>query len=178
MKTDTPASALQTRAAEALKVLLGQVSGVKVKEMTHRWLVPGRTPGILVCVDVFGHSYTLACEVKPNGDPRLLRTALRNLHHNAAQRASDATPVLIAPFLSPEAQALCKENHAGFLDLEGNARLSVGELFIGMRSLPCRADNHPSVDSAKPLARSPARSTVHGGLHESSRGHAAVAVPA
>ena len=40
MKTDTPASALQTRAAKALKVLLGQVSGVKVKEMTHSWLAP------------------------------------------------------------------------------------------------------------------------------------------
>jgi hypothetical protein len=48
---------------------------------------------------------------------------------------NETTPVLIAPYLSPEAQTLCKERDAGFLDLEGNARLSPGEVFIGKRSM-------------------------------------------
>ncbi len=60
-----------------------------------------------------------------------------SLQRTAQDFNADATPVLIAPHLSPEAQALCKETRVAFLDLEGNARLFVGEVFIVMRSLPC-----------------------------------------
>jgi hypothetical protein len=41
--------------------------------------------------------------------------------------------VLIAPYLSPEAQALCKENNVAFIDLVGNARLAFDNLFIERR---------------------------------------------
>lgn len=42
------------------------------------------------------------------------------------------TPVLVAPFLSSVAQALCREQGVGFLDLdlEGNARLAFDAVFI------------------------------------------------
>jgi hypothetical protein len=178
MKTNTATIELESRAAEALAALLGQVSGVKLKDMRREPAGHGQAAGFLACIDVFGHSHTLVCEVRSDAAPSHLRTALRDLQSGAPHRPGDATPVIIAPYLSPEAQTLCKECRAGFLDLEGNARLSVGELFIGMRSLPCRAASRPAVASAKPPARSSASSMVHGGLHESSRGRATVAVPA
>jgi len=40
------------------------------------------------------------------------------------------TPIFIAPYLSPEAQTLCREHEVGFLDLEGNARLVFDGVFI------------------------------------------------
>jgi hypothetical protein len=65
-----------------------------------------------------------------------VRSALNELRQGAARLPGDATPVIIAPYLSPESQALCKESQAGFLDLEGNARLALGEVFIVKRTLP------------------------------------------
>jgi hypothetical protein len=139
MKTDRAANELEIRAAEALKSLLEQVSAVKLKEMKRESGVRGRTAEvathILAHIDIYGHSHTLACEVNADTRPSKVRASIKKLQDCTAHLAGDTTPVLIAPYLSPEAQALCKESHAGFLDLEGNARLSLGEVFIGKRSL-------------------------------------------
>ena len=136
MKSTIAPAELQMRAADALKALLGQVSAIRVKEMRREAHAEGRCVEILAETDVFGHTHLLACGVNAQGEPAQLRTALRLLCDDAASIAGNVTPVLIAPYLSPEAQQLCKENNAGFLDLEGNARLTLGEVFIGMRSLP------------------------------------------
>lgn len=135
MNTDLNSSALELRAAEALKALLDQVSAVKLKEMKREPPARGRAAEILVHLDIYGHAHTLACEVHADTRPSKVRASLRKLQHCAAHLAGEATPVFIAPYLSPEAQALCNESHAGFLDLEGNARLSLGEVFIGKRSV-------------------------------------------
>ncbi len=144
MKTVAPANELEARAVEALTAVLGQVSVIKLKEIRHESARRGRAAELVAHVDVFGHSHLLACEVKPYASPRHLRAALRQLHEEAAQCAGGATPVLIAPYLSPEAQEMCKESKAGFIDLEGNARLSLGEVFIVKRSVPCRTANSAS----------------------------------
>lgn len=128
---------LERRATEALQALLGQVSVIKLKEIR-------RTPKgpMMARVDVLGHSHMLACEIQSNFRPDNLRQALEALHTKTANCDSAATPVLIAPYLSPEAQAICKECSASYIDLEGNARLDVGEVFIGKRSQPARAARH------------------------------------
>ncbi len=135
MKTDRAATDLEVRAAEALIALLEQVSAVKVKEMKHEPLTRGRAAEILVHIDIHGRRHTLACEINSDTRPSRVRASIKKLQDCAAHLAGDATPVLIAPYLSPEAQALCKESHASFLDLEGNARLWLGEVFIGKRSM-------------------------------------------
>ena len=135
MKTDWAANELEVRAAEALKSLLEQVSAVKLKEMKRESPARGPATEILALIDIYGHSHTLACEVNADTRPSKVRASIRNLQDCAANLAGETTLVLIAPYLSPEAQALCKQNHAGFLDLEGNARLSLGEVFIGKRSM-------------------------------------------
>jgi hypothetical protein len=135
MKTDRAATELEARAAAALKALLEQVSAVKLTEMRHESPAHGRSAGIVARVDVYGHSHTLACDVNQDTSPSKVRASLRKLQDRAARHSGAATPVVIAPYLSPEAQALCKQSRAGFLDLEGNARLTLGEFFIGRRSL-------------------------------------------
>lgn len=169
---------LESRAAEALAALLRRISAIKLLEMkfesrprgrfsstTSRRIQASRIQAqliqtspiqarrILAYIDVFGHRYTLACEVYPDGEPNRLRAALRESQASAAPVASDATPILIAPYLSPEAQELCKQSKAGFIDFEGNARLTVGEVFIVMRSLP-----GPSALASAALGASPALS--------------------
>jgi len=135
MKTDRGVNELELRAAEALKMLLQEVSAVKLKEMKRESRARGRASEILAHVDIYGHSHTLACEVNSDTSPSKVRASIKKLQDCAAHLAGETTLVLIAPYLSPEAQTLCKQSHAGFLDLEGNARLSVGEVFIGKRTM-------------------------------------------
>jgi hypothetical protein len=138
METYIAASKLEMRAAEALKALLGQVSAIKLKAIEFKSPGPGGATGILAHIDVYGHSHTLACTLNDSSRPAHLRMALTELCRQASQVAGDAVPFLIAPFLSAEAQALCKENRTGYLDLEGNARLVLNEVFFATRSLPNR----------------------------------------
>jgi hypothetical protein len=81
-------------------------------------------------LDLAGTRHRLFCEVKPSGQPRHVRMALTQLRNDIVHREQHATPVLIAPYLSHDAQALCREQNVGFLDLAGNARLIFGSVFI------------------------------------------------
>jgi hypothetical protein len=141
MKTNDSIRSAERWAAEALEAVLNQVSAIKLKGLDFDAGDAGEGTGILAHIDVYGHSHTLVCMVKDSDRPAYVRMALMELQSYIAQRASDATPVFIAPSLSDEAQALCKESSTGFLDREGNARLNLGEVFIGQRSMRPR-DRH------------------------------------
>ncbi len=65
-----------------------------------------------------------------NGQPRHLRLALWDLSNAIRRECPDAIPLLIAPFLSPASQALCKEHQVAYLDQQGNARLVFDGVFI------------------------------------------------
>jgi len=144
MKTSQLQSATH-RAEEALRSLLSTVSTIKLKEISHQTWQDRSKVRFIAHVDVFGHARQLACEVRSSSRPVNLRKTLNELRRSAEQFSADAAPVLIAPSLAPEAQAICKECSTGFLDLEGNARIAVGEVFIGQRT-------HARRDLARPVA--------------------------
>ena len=145
---------LEARAAEALREALEQVSTIKVRDVSRGAQAGGH--GIVAHIDVLGHSYTLACTIEPGGELRHVEAALAKLEADAARLGAGATPVLIATCLSPEAQVLCRQSHIGFLDLEGNARLIFGEVFIVKRSLP--------VVALRPSSPAPAQRRFAGAL--------------
>ncbi len=134
MKTRSSMDELELRAIEALRSLLRQVLVIKLRDIRRR-----AKGAVLAHVDVLGHSHTLACKVRASARPENLHTELGRLHRDTTHHNGSLITVLIAPNLSPEAQAACKESHAGFLDLEGNARLEMGEVFIGKRAFTPRA---------------------------------------
>ena len=121
---------LENRAAAALGALIDQVPAIKLEDIKVEALDADRHADILVRVHVAGHPHVLVCEVKANGQPRHVRMALLQLRNYVAHFGGKATPIFIAPYLSPEAQALCREQEVGFLDLEGNARLVFDGVFI------------------------------------------------
>jgi hypothetical protein len=140
MKVIDSIQSARNRSVEALKAVLFQVSQVKLKHIDTDSARPDLRPDlrvdILAHVEVHGHSHMLVCKVEASGRPDHVRMALEELRSDTARFAGNATPVLIAPRVSAEAQAMCMANAAGFLDLEGNARLHLGEVFIGKRSMP------------------------------------------
>ena len=138
-------SEIEARAEKALTQALRQISYAKVKDIEYASAECGRPHGILANVEVLGHSYHLACIVERDG--RLVHepARVRSFMKSAGRLVENTIPVVIAPSLSPEAQADCKAANAGFLDLEGNARLSMGEVFLAERSLPCHGPQRTAV---------------------------------
>src|SRR5579859_4264535 len=114
---------VEARAVEALKAVLGQVPSIKLKDLESESQGSDGQVDIVARLSIAGKRHTLACEVKADGKPRHVRVALLQMRNYVAHLAGDATPVLIAPFLSSQAQALCREQGVSFLDLEGNVRL-------------------------------------------------------
>jgi hypothetical protein len=59
-----------------------------------------------------------------------VRLALWELKSAITRDCPDAIPLLIAPFLSPASQVLCKEHQVAFLDQQGNTRLVFDGVYI------------------------------------------------
>jgi hypothetical protein len=141
LKMHGPMKEFEMHAADALRALLEQVPVIKLKDIKLEASGPDYGIDIVAQINVSGKRHTLVCEVKNNGQPRYVRTALLELRNYVSHLGKDTTPILIAPYLSPEGQALCRESETGFLDLAGNARLVFGGVFIE-RIVP----NKPSTD--------------------------------
>ncbi len=136
--------AMRNAAAEALNSVLHHVSQIKVKSIELDSPRADLKVDILAYLDVQGHSHTLVCKVRASGRPEHVRMALKEFQGQTSGNSANTTPVLIAPHFSEEARVLCRESKASFLDLEGNARLELGEVFIGKRSLPRARDGADS----------------------------------
>jgi hypothetical protein len=143
MKMQDTRHDLEIRAAAALQAALTEVSAIKVREIRHQSVqdssLTGSARNLMVHVDVFGRRHTLACQIQTEGDLQCVRSTLEELRASATHRGPDETPIIIAPRLSAESQALCRESMTGFVDLEGNARFALGEVFVIKRTLPHRS---------------------------------------
>ncbi|RKP59117.1 hypothetical protein [Pararobbsia silviterrae] len=120
----------EARAAEALRRLLENipilhVEGIDAEAVSGDW-----EPDLIARLVVDGKRHLLICEYKSSGQPRFARSALLELRNYAAQQAPGTTPVFIAPYISPAVRQMCKEKGVGYLDLEGNARIAFGGVFI------------------------------------------------
>ncbi len=89
----------------------------------------------LIQVRIDKTTYVLACETKNNGQPRFVRSAIKTLRSYMYGREEILTPVLLAPYLSADSRQICQENNIAFLDMEGNAQLSLEE-FISIIVCP------------------------------------------
>lgn len=149
---------LESEAIEALRETLRQISVIKVKEITH---VAHRHRGekmILGHIEIYGHAHLLACKIAPDCATARVKRTLDDLRAVEKERGVVTIPILIAPLISEEAQNLCRESGVGFLDLEGNARLYLDEVFIVKRSLPHQKKIPPK---AEPLPTSEAAHLAH-----------------
>ncbi len=120
----------EARAGEAMRELLEKIPILEVKRIDVEAASGEWAPDLIAQLLVDGRPHQLICEYKSNGQPRYARSALLELQNYVAHRAPQATPVLIAPYLSPAVRQLCEEKGVGYLDLEGNARLTFGGVFI------------------------------------------------
>ena len=99
----------------------------------------------LVRVSYGNVAHLLVIAVKAQGAPRFVRSAVHELESLVAHlservtpdRAERFVPILVVPYLSPESRAVCRDHDVAYLDLEGNARLAFGGVYIE-RSVPTK----------------------------------------
>ena len=83
-------------------------------------------------------TYALIIEVKSNGAPRFIRSAVYQLkgylahvrqsgHDDSGRRL---IPMVASPYLSPASRSICREHGVAYLDLVGNAHLTFGNCYI------------------------------------------------
>jgi Transcriptional regulator, AbiEi antitoxin, Type IV TA system len=115
---------------QSLLELLAQVPVIRGVEpvLSRTWDASGIDA--LVGLQLEDRLQPLACALLANGQPRHVRLALWELTHAIRRDCPDAIPLVIAPFLSPASQALCKEHKVAFIDQQGNARLVFDGVFI------------------------------------------------
>ena len=118
------------QARKALEGLLREVSAIHLKSIEVESPLGDRNIDVLARISVANRPRMLVCEVKSSGQPRYVRGALLQLRNYVTHFGKEAIAVFIAPYLSPEARALCKENGVGYLDLVGNARLVFDNVYI------------------------------------------------
>ena len=130
LKLDFSVKDTERRAAEALQDLLREIPALEFQRLHIG--SNGRDTGVdlLLSVKVAGESHLLVGEVKLSGQPRYVRDAIYPLRNYIAHLGKPATPVIIAPYLSPSSRTLCREHGVSFLDFEGNAHLTFNTVYI------------------------------------------------
>lgn len=120
----------ESQAVAMVHELLAQIPVIRLGEIEPE---PGRNG---VRIDFLAHvqhgrkSHALACEVKSSGQPKVVRHAINQLTAFSNNQRLAITPIVIAPYLSPDAQALCRAHNVGYLDFEGNVLLQWDGIYI------------------------------------------------
>jgi len=86
-----------------------------------------------------GRPLRLAVQVKANGQPRAVQQAADDLRRYLSRHPGDAAPVVMAPYLSPQARDVCRREQVGYLDFMGNALIAFDTVYIE-REVPGRPE--------------------------------------
>ena len=130
---------IEHTAVGAVRDLLGHVPNVEIASVGYQqevgldYRIDGR-----VCLNHGDVSFALIIEVKSNGAPRFVRSAVYQLESCVAylHRSEDTDtdlrliPMVVSPYLSPESRAICTDHSVAYLDLVGNAHLAFGSVYI------------------------------------------------
>jgi hypothetical protein len=131
---------IEAEAQNRVKALLAEVPFVTVEGMEPEVALgaaPRREIDFIVRLKAGGRSVQLICEVKASGQPRYVRSAVAQLRYFIEPRQRDTYGVVIAPYISPASQKICREEEVGFIDFEGNCRLVFNGVFIE-RAVPLK----------------------------------------
>lgn len=131
MKMAESMKVTEFQAASALKALLQRVPALDIANEEHEvYLGPDR--GVDFIFDIYHNNanFKLIVEVKRNGQPRHVRSAIWQLLDFVRSNNERYIPILITPYLSPESQAICEDAGVSYLDLMGNTRLAFDAVYI------------------------------------------------
>ena len=175
MKHGSAENELEEVGSAAVRNLLRCLPGAKVTPLAGFSLASNhRQVDGLVRVNYGDTTHLLVIEVKAHGAPRFVRSAVHRLESLVAhmpeylplRRAEQFVPILVAPYLSPESQAICRDYDVAYLDLEGNARVVFDGVYIE-RSVPTKPK--PETRALRSIFTPKAAAILRALLRESDR---------
>ena len=128
-KKDSAVVATDEAAEQLLWDCLKEIPFLQVSKVEQRLLTtPGR-PEIVARVKVGDTEKLILAEVKPNGQPRLVREAVADVSQYRVNYA-DAYGIVMAPFITPEGARICRAEGVGYIDFAGNCFLNFDRVFV------------------------------------------------
>jgi len=94
-----------------------------------------QTVDVLVRFRMGTEAKSLICEVRPVGQPRIVREAISRLR-DLRQAVPEAYPVVGASYVSAQSATLIRQNGCGYVDLSGNCYLAFDNVLIEKEGKP------------------------------------------
>ena len=126
---------IEEQALDALRACLREIPFLTIKEAQREFRQTGPALDQIVTLDLNGQETLLLVEVKNNGQPRQVRDAANEILRNRTA-FPQAYGVFVAPYVSPQAADICRQEGIGYVDLAGNCRLSFGAIFVERQGRP------------------------------------------
>ena len=131
MNTDNSLNKLKKEAELALKAALARVPALDERNFKVQARCNlNRNVDFELQLIYEDKTYVITVEVKSSAQPRQIRASILDLLTVGRNPNQTIVPMLIAPYLSPEARAICAEHKVSYLDMEGNCRISFDAVFI------------------------------------------------
>ena len=115
---------LQDRMSEILP-------GLRIKNFRTEAQIEDIKVDSLLVGELKGKRYTFVCEAKSLGSPSHILPVVAKLSKVAKDKRS--YPIIIAPYISERSAEICRRSGVGFIDSEGNAFLSLGNILVDKR---------------------------------------------
>lgn len=140
MKAANPLNA-ERQALHVIEDFFDRLSHFNVDHLHRVSEVAGPDEGVdIVLEGRFGDQpLCLLIQVKANGQPRNVQRAVDDLRRYQAGHPGNGVPVVMAPYLSPRARELCRQEQVGYLDFMGNALIAFDRVYIE-REVPGQPD--------------------------------------
>lgn len=135
-----PLKSSRSAEEQLLNALLAQLAEVPCVDVAHICInqeIAGRDIDIEIDLRLPGGTdLLLVGEVKSVGEPRVARAAVDYLFYLTHRMRPGAYGVFLAPYISPEAAAICEADGFGYLDLAGNCLLKFGQVYVRLEGRP------------------------------------------
>ena len=105
-------------------------------------------PDLLLSVDAGSRKYKVAVEVKPIGQPRIIRMASQQLKEYMAVNPDVVYGILAAPYVSEDGRSMCRRYGIGYVDLAGNSSIAFANLYVDIQG---RKNPYPTTRGLKSL---------------------------
>ena len=136
----------ENKAKEAILLCFQDIPFLIIKEAELEPSFGDNRPDIQLTLEFKDEVKYVIVEAKNNGEPRYARQAVNQLLRYLESKP-EAYGVYVAPYISPQAAAICQEAGIGTIDLAGNCKISFGKIYI-------RKDGSPNPFTRKRFLRS------------------------
>ncbi len=116
--------------------LLETIPFLKTNDVSKQPVISmNKQPDLLFTLDDGIRSMYIIVEIKTNGEPRYIRSAIQQLKEYVSQ-LNNSYGMVAAPYISYDTGNICKENGVGYIDTAGNCFINFSRVFIERKNYP------------------------------------------